>query len=152
MHVCGLHRDPIGGPLEVVAIELPGARFKPEVLQSLTTAIDSGAVRVVDLTFLRKDAAGTVTSFELAELDECDAALFDLVDETLGLLSVVDLGKIGALLAPDSSAALLVLEHPWAADLDRAVLGASGRVVVRECIPADVARAAVADARATAES
>ena len=148
----GLHGGPICGALEVLAIELPGAHFKSEVLHSLAAAIDSGAIRIIDLTFLHKDAAGTVTSFELAEFDECEAALFDLVDETLGLLSVVDLEKIGALLARDSSAALIVLEHPWAADLDQAVFGASGRVVVRECIPADVARAAVADARTTTES
>jgi hypothetical protein len=140
------------GPLEVLAIEFPGKRFKGEVMRTLTSAIEQGAVRIVDVTFLHKDAAGAVTSYELAELCEEDAALFDQVDETLGLLSVVDLEKIGAMLAPDTSAALLVLEYPWAADLDRAVVGANGRVVVRECIPDDVARAALADARATRDS
>ena len=134
------------GPLEVLAIEFPGTRFKGEVMRSLAAAVDQGAIRIVDVTFLSKDASGAVTSHELAELDEADAAPFDLVDETIGVLSVVDLEKVGAMLAPDSSAALVVLEHPWAADLDRAVLDANGRVVVRECIPDEVARAALAGA------
>jgi hypothetical protein len=135
------------GPLEVLAIEFPGARFKCEVMRAFLSAIETGAVRVVDVTFLHKDAAGAVTSSELAELDEEDAVLFDLVDETLGLLSVADLEKIGSTLGPDSSAAVMVLEHTWAADVDRAVVTANGRVVVRELISDDVARAALADAR-----
>jgi hypothetical protein len=121
-------------------------------MRTLAPAIENGAVRIVDVTFLHKDAAGAVTSYELAELGEVEAAQFDLVDETLGLLSVVDLEQIGALLTPDSSAALLVLEHPWAAELDRAVLGANGRVVVRESIPDEVAQAALANARAAADA
>ena len=132
------------GPLEVLAIEFPGTRFKSEIMRTLAAAVDHGTIRIVDVTFLSKSSSGAVTSHELAELDEADAALFDLVDETTGLLSVVDLEKVGAMLAPDSSAALIVFEHPWAADLDRAVRDANGRVVVRECIPDEVARAALA--------
>lgn len=133
------------GPLEVLAIEFPGKRVRGEVMDSLAAAIENGAVRIIDVTFLNKDASGTVTSYELAELDEEDAALFDLVDETMGLLSVVDLEKIGNTLAPDSSAVLMVLEHPWAVELDKAVMHANGRVVVRQCIPDEVARAALDD-------
>ena len=133
------------GPLEVLVIEFPGTRFRGEVMQTLSTAIDTGAIRIIDVTFLNKDASGTVTSYELAELDEADAALFDLVDETRGVLSVVDLEKVGAKLAPASSAALVVIEHPWASELDQAVAQANGRVIVRECIPDEVARAALAD-------
>jgi hypothetical protein len=44
-------------------------------------------------------------------------------------------------------AALFVLEHAWADDLNRAVRGASGRLVVDERIPDAVARAALAEAK-----
>jgi hypothetical protein len=139
------------GPLEVLVISFPGTRFKAEVMETLVSAVENGTIRIVDITFLHKDASGTVTSHELNELDEADAAPFDIVDETMGLLSVVDLEKIGARLEPDSCAALIVVEHPWAATFDCAVRDANGRVVVREHIPDEVARAAVADAESATD-
>ena len=135
------------GPLEVVAIEFPGRQFKNEVMGALAAPVEHGVIRIIDLTFLSKDASGAVTSYELSELDEQDAAHFDLVDRTMGLLSVADLERIGARLATDSSAALIVVEHAWAADFERAVLGAHGRRVVDERIPDEVARAALDHAR-----
>jgi hypothetical protein len=136
------------GPLEVMAIEFPGNRFNGEIMLTLTSAVDTGAIRIVDLTFLAKDASGFVTSYELAELDEPDAVPFDLVDRTMGLLSVGDIDKIGDLLRVDSTAALIVFEHAWAANLRRAVVSANGRLVTHQRVPDAVAKAAVADAEA----
>jgi hypothetical protein len=135
------------GPLEVVVLEFPGRQFKNEVMGALAASVEYGEIRILDLTFLSKDASGVVTSYELSELDEQDAAHFDLVDRTMGLLSVGDLERIGDQLATDSSAALIVVEHAWAAALERAVLRAHGRLVVDERIPNDVARAALDHAR-----
>jgi hypothetical protein len=134
------------GPLEVVAIEFQGDRFNGEIMASLTAAIESGALRIIDLTFVTKDASGAMASYELAELDEDATAQFDLVDMTLGLLSVTDLERIGAVLAPGSSAALIVVEHQWAAGLERAVLGTNARLVAHKRVPCDVARAALSAA------
>jgi Family of unknown function (DUF6325) len=136
------------GPLEVIAIECPGQPFKGEIMQALAAAVEHGALRIIDLTFIRKDAAGRVTSYELAELEEHEAALFDAVDATMGLLSVDDIDRIGGGLAADVSAAVLVFEQGWAADLERAILGANGRLVAHERIPEEVAAAALADAGA----
>ena len=68
-----------------------------------------------------------------------------MVDEIKGLRSVDDIARIGGGLAADSAAALLVVEHAWAADLERAILGANGRLVTCERVPAEVAAAALAD-------
>jgi Family of unknown function (DUF6325) len=122
------------GPLEVVAIEFPGSRVKGHVMLALASAVERGAIRIVDVTFLCKDASGALTSYELAELDEADSVPFDLVDATMGLLSVDDLDKIGAMLAPDTSAALIVFEYAWEARFEAAVRCASGRVVARQRI------------------
>jgi hypothetical protein len=135
------------GPLEVVAIEFPGRDFKSEIMGALVAPVEHGAIRIVDLTFLSKDASGTITSYELAELDEHDAVPFDLVDRTMGLLSVDDLERIGAGLSIDSVAALLVVEHAWAEDFERAVRRANGRLVLDERIPDAVARAALDEAK-----
>ncbi len=135
------------GPLEVVAIEFPGTSFKSEIMDALAEPVEHGALRIVDLTFLSKDDSGVVTSYELAEIEEPDAVPFDLVDRTMGLLSVDDLERIAGRLAAGSVAALLVVEHTWAESFERAVRRASGRIVVDERIPDAVARAALEEAK-----
>lgn len=134
------------GPLEVVAIEFQGNEFRSEIMGALVAPIERGVIRIVDLTFLSKDASGTLTSYELAELEEHEAVPFDVVDRTMGLLSVDDLERIGARLSLDSVAALLVLEHAWADSFERAVQRASGRLVLDERVPDAVARAALDEA------
>jgi Family of unknown function (DUF6325) len=131
------------GPLEVLVIECPGERLKSEVLLALTTAVDSGVLRIVDVTFVRKDARGAVTSYELAELEEHELVAYDFVDETRGLLSVGDIGTIGARVSPDCSAVLMVVEHAWTTQLAQAVQAANARIVMHERVPADVALAAL---------
>jgi hypothetical protein len=135
------------GPLEVVAIEFPGTEFKSEIMGALAAPIEHGALRIVDLTFLSKDDSGAVTSYELAELEEPDAVPFDLVDRTMGLLSVDDLERIASRLSAGTVAALLVVEHAWADTFEREVRRASGRLVVDERIPDAVARAALEAAK-----
>jgi hypothetical protein len=53
-------------------------------------------LRIIDLTFLHKDAHGAVSRCERAELQEDELVAYDFVDETRGLLSVGDVGNIGA--------------------------------------------------------
>ena len=110
---------------------------------ALTSAVDSGTLRIVDVTFIHKDAAGRLTSSELAELDEQELAAYDVVDETRGLLSVGDIARVGACIAPESSAVLMVIEHAWARDLEQTVRAANGRIVLHEHVAPDVADAAV---------
>src|SRR5262245_34602901 len=60
------------GPLEVLVVECPGERVDSDVIQALSAAVDSGTLRIVDVTFLHKDAQGALMSYELAELEEHD--------------------------------------------------------------------------------
>jgi hypothetical protein len=131
-------------PLEVIAVEFSGLRFKGEVLGAIQSAVDSGAIRIIDVVFIRKEGSARATRYELAELDEPELALYDLVvDETRGLLSVADIAKIVGRLAPNSSAAVLVFEQSWTAEFQRAIAHAAGRIVLHERIAEDVARAAL---------
>ncbi len=130
------------GPLEVMAIAFPSNRFKGEIMLALTSAVEHGAIRIIDVTFILKDPAGWVTSYELAELTEPEATPFDLVDETMGIISVSDIDQVAARLANDSSAAVIAFEHAWASRLECAVLAAGGQVVTHERIPPGVAQAA----------
>ena len=95
------------------------------------------------MTFVHKDGRGKVNMYELAELQEYELVDYDFVDETRGLLSVGDIGKIGARVSPDCSAVLMVVEHAWTTQLAQAVQSANGRIALHERIPTDVAMAAL---------
>ena len=131
------------GPLEVLVVECPGETLKGEIVRALTSAVECGALRIVDITFIRKDAGGRVTSYELAELEEYELIHYDMVDETRGLLSVDDITRVGQRISANSSAVLLVIEHSWTGHLHEAIDGSNGRVVLHERIPTDVANAAL---------
>jgi hypothetical protein len=130
------------GPLEVLVIECPGQKLKGEILSALTSAVDSGTLRIVDVTFVHKDSTGLVSSYELAEIEEYELAPYDIVDETRGLLSASDVHAIGQQITPDSSAILMVIEHAWTARLEQTVAAAECRIVLHERIPTDIAVAA----------
>ena len=130
-------------------IECPGDKLKSEIILALGSAVDGGRLRIIDVTFVHKDAQGNISCYELAELEEHELVAYDVVDETRGLLSTGDIAKIGASVSPDSSAVLMVVEHAWTTHLEHAVLAASGRIVVHERVPSDVARVALEHARAS---
>jgi len=134
-------------PLEVLVIECPGDRLDGGIMLALTSAVDSGALRIIDVTFVHKDGRGRVTTSELAELEEHELASYDVVDETLGLLSLQDIARVSERVSINCSAVLMVIEHTWTGQLERAVLKANGRIVMQERIPTDVAFAALEDAR-----
>ena len=134
-------------PLEVLVIECPGERLDGGIMLALTSAVDSGTLRIIDVTFVHKDGRGRVTTSELAELDEHELASYDVVDETLGLLSVQDIAKASERVSNNCSAVLMVIEHTWTGHLEQAVLKANGRIVLQEHVPNDVAVAALEDAR-----
>ena len=110
---------------------------------ALTSAVDSGTLRIIDVTFIHKDRGGHVSSYELAELEEHELVDYDAVDETRGLLSVDDIARIGERVSDGASAVLMVIEHAWTAGLQRAVHAANGRIVVHERVPPEVAIAAL---------
>ena len=61
------------------------------------------------------------------------------------MLSDQDLELAAEALEPDSSAALLVWEHRWAARVAQAIREAGGRIVAGERVPDEVVEQAVAD-------
>ncbi|MER7753737.1 DUF6325 family protein [Kitasatospora sp. NPDC097643] len=139
------------GPVEYVVIAFPGNRFKGEIVPELKRLVDNGIVRILDLTFVKKDADGTTSHVELQMLDPEEASLFLEVDgEVGGLFSDEDLDLIAQELVPNSSAALLAWENTWAAPMVQAVAGAGGLVVAHERIPAPVVALALEAAAAAA--
>jgi hypothetical protein len=127
------------GSVEYVVIAFPGNRFSGEIMPELKKLVANGIVRVIDLSFIKKDADGTVRFLELSALDPDEAVVFEELDgEIDGLLTQEDLGIIAEALDPDSSAAMLVWENTWAAGITSAIQRAGGQLVARERVPAPI--------------
>ena len=64
------------GPIDFIALEFPGNRFKGEILPELFDLVDKGIIRIIDLVVIMKDQ-GEVIVRELRELDAAHIAMFD---------------------------------------------------------------------------
>jgi hypothetical protein len=133
------------GPVEYVVIEFPGNRFKGEIVPVLAELVDNGVIRILDVVFIKKDAEETVTLFEYDGLDDVlEFGFADVEGEAGGVLSDEDLRMAAEIVAPDSSAALIVWEDRWAARLAQTIQDAGGRITTGERIPQQIVEKALA--------
>jgi hypothetical protein len=133
------------GPVEYVVIGFPGNRFKGEIVPALAELVDNDLIRIIDVAFIKKDAHGTTTMFEYNTLDDVLAYGFaDLEGEAGGVLNDEDLELAAEALEPDTSAALLVWEHRWAAPVAQAIRDAGGRILAGERVPDQLIEQALA--------
>jgi hypothetical protein len=118
------------GPVEYMIVSFPGNRFRGEIAPALGKLVESNTIRIIDLSFVGKDADGTVAAFELSDLDDdIRRGLEALGLEATGLLGEEDLMDAAAGLEPNSSAALLLWEDIWAAELADSLRNAGGELV-----------------------
>jgi len=114
------------------------------VAPALARLVASGMIHIIDLTFVTKDADGTVTSLELDALAPGQADGFaDLDGDIEGLLTESDIAQLAAGLEPESSGLLVVWESTWAAEFANAVRDSGGLLVLREQVPRDIVVEAV---------
>ncbi|MFF5637728.1 DUF6325 family protein [Streptomyces sp. NPDC012825] len=138
-----LHAEP-AGPVDVAVVAFEGNRFNGEIAPALRDLQKAGTVRVLDLTFVRKDSDGPVTVVELGD-EELGDAFERVADAPADLLGDEDLRTVAEGLPYDSSAAVVVRENTWAARLADAIGKSAGRLVLLERIPReDVERAVTA--------
>jgi uncharacterized membrane protein len=138
------------GPVEYVVIGFPGNRFKGEIVPAIAELVDNDIVHIIDVAFVKKDADGTVTAFEYDDLDDVlEFGFADVDGEAGGVLNDEDLRLAAETLEPNSSAALIVWEHRWAARVAKAIRDAGGRIVAGERIPHEIVEGALADITAS---
>jgi uncharacterized membrane protein len=134
------------GPVEYVVIAFPGNRFKGEIVPAVAELVDHDVVRIIDVVFIKKDADGNTAVFEYDSLDDVlEFGFADVDGEAGGVLNDEDLELAAEALEPDSSAALIVWEHRWAARVAQAVRDAGGRIIAGERVPDEVVEQALAD-------
>ena len=74
------------GPVEYVILGFPGNNFTGQIVPELAKLLDSGLVRLIDLTFISKDADGAVEVVEYDAVEEL-AAFAGLDAEVGGILT-----------------------------------------------------------------
>ncbi len=123
-------------PVDVAVVGFDGTEFNGEVIPALLQLVDDGLVRIIDMAFVRKDAAGEVTFIEVADLD--NPTLAGLDDPENDLLNDQDLLSVGQDLAPKGSAIVIVWENLWLARAAAAIAGSGGFLISHDRIPHDV--------------
>lgn len=126
------------GPIEIIEVAFPGSAFNGAILPELRALVQSGTITIVDGLFVRKDDAGEVSWYEVADMADDLGGLGDLFARVDGLLSDEDVAELTAELQPGSSAAILVFEHSWMKPLRDAVLDSGGVLVADIQVPGRV--------------
>jgi hypothetical protein len=139
------------GPVEYMIVAFPGNKFRGEIAPALAELVESETIRIIDLTFVGKNADGETISFELNDIDpEIQDAFAAVGRELSGLFNEEDLQLAAESLPPNTSAALLLWENVWATELAQAIRNAEGEILQLQRIPHDVVLEARELAKASA--
>ena len=141
------------GPIDFIALEFPGNRFKGEILPDLLDLVEREVIRIFDLVIVTKDVDGTVFVREMQELYPGEMSVVDpFKAEVSQMITDLDIQAIAEKLDNDSTAGLMLIENLWAKKTMQAMVDANGRLVMFERIPHDVVEEALADIAALAPS
>lgn len=142
------------GPIDFIALEFPGNRFRGEILRDLLELVDKEIIRIIDLVIITK-AQDQITVRELRELDPAHIEMLNpLKAEVSQMITKSDIDMIAGQLADNSTAGLLLIENVWAKKTQQAMLDANSRLLMFERIPGEVVEEALAEivALATTEA
>lgn len=130
------------GPVDVYVIGFPGNKFSGRIAPAIMEQVENGTIRILDLTFVMKDADGVVTTVDIKDLDaDAQDAFVGISVVKPGALDAEDAEEISEDLPPNSSALLLAVENVWAGRLVDALAAADAVVIDYVRIPVDVVNA-----------
>jgi Family of unknown function (DUF6325) len=125
------------GPIEYLIVEFGSGQVPGAAFHELLDLVEGDHVRVLDLEFVARDAAGAVS------LLDPDATVTAVGDElamfagaSSGLLDTDDVMVVGELIKPGSFAGILVYENVWVAALAAQLPRDEARVISMGHIPA----------------
>jgi hypothetical protein len=134
------------GPIHILVLAFPEPHFSGGILAELRKLTNADHIRLVDVIFVQKDGDGAITALEVTDLTDAEAAVYgDITGALIGIGEEVvvaaaspsedDLWDIAEDIPAGSAAAVVMIEHRWAAGLSRAVAAAGGTLVEDEIIP-----------------
>lgn len=128
------------GPIDYIIVGFEGNKFDGSVLNALSEAIDKQIIDLVTLAFISKDAEGTVTTLDIANLGDEYAVEFAKKYNVSGVgVDQSDVDEMADLLENNTSAGLLVIEQLWAKPLKQALINTGGVLVAEGRIHPDAA-------------
>jgi hypothetical protein len=116
-------------------LEWPDRQPRGEVAPLIVDLVDRGIIRVLDVAFMAKGEDGSVRTIELGELNGDSAGFGEFEGASSGLIGKDDLEEAAAVLAPGTTAAVLVWENRWAAPVAVALRKSGGQLVATGRIP-----------------
>jgi hypothetical protein len=122
------------GPIDYLVVEWTGQQPNGEALPHLIDLVDSGIIRLIDLSFFTKDEDGNIATLEIDGLGETFA---EFIGASSGVLDDGDIAEAANAIEPGTSAAVLVWENVWAAPLAAALRGNGAELVARGSVPMD---------------
>jgi Family of unknown function (DUF6325) len=143
---------PDTGPIDYLVVEFPPGTMTGEGMPLLLDLVDRGLIRILDLAFVSKGLDGSLAGLEITDIDgDGDLDLREFHGAASGLLGADDLEEAGTVLAPGTTAAVLVYENVWAAPLAAAFHRSGAQLVAGGRVPVDAVLASLADAPAPAQ-
>ena len=62
------------GPVDWIVVEFPGSTFNGAIAPEITSLVDRGLVKILDLLILKKDADGELEIAELSDVEDGESA------------------------------------------------------------------------------
>jgi hypothetical protein len=124
------------GPVDYLVVEFPAgaSNFTGEMRTELLALVDTGAIRVIDILILTKDADGAFDAMELSDVGEL-GELQAIEAQLAELLAEDDVEQLAAAMEPGSTAGVLIWENLWAAPFASAARRAGGQLIANGRIP-----------------
>lgn len=134
------------GPIDFIALEFEGNKFKGHILAELTELVEKEILRVIDLVVILKDEDGEVVVREMQQIDDHLLAIFDPLDiKVTGMITQGDIEMVAEQLTNNTTAAVMLFENLWAVKFKEALIEADGRLLMQERIPHEVVLQALVD-------
>ena len=124
------------GPIDIVVIGYPAdAPMTGEAVPIVLDLVERGIIRVLDARAVFKEADGTYSGFDIADLEEDRVGSFAaFAGASSGLLSEADVAMAAEEIEPGTAAVMIVYENRWAAPFVSAVRRNGGVLIANERI------------------
>lgn len=123
------------GPLEYTVIGFDKPTFDGSIAEEIGKVVEKRIIRLVDVVFVQKDAAGEIDIVEIDNVRDPRFANFaPLLQDRMGFLTPEDIATLAVALPAESAALILLFEHRWAERIKDAIANAGGFLVSRDYI------------------
>lgn len=135
------------GPVDVVVIGFPEAKFDGTIAPAIADLVVAGTIRLLDAVLVHKDDDGKVTIAEVTDVDgDGIPDLIAIQGDIPGLISEEDAQAAVEELPDGSAIAMLAWENTWAIPTAQALARNGAVLLARQNIPAaDVAAVLATD-------